>query len=488
MSKRFNLMLAAFLALGAFASAMAQGPEPVVSARIVLDASKQSATVEGRWLSGPRRDLTFLPSAIGAPDLGSRIDSVTLTGSDKQPVTAKRFNSATYSGGSDHVGFSYRIDLRPTSDVRSAGHASWIAGDRAVIFADDVLPQIKGGIKAAEIILDVPENWVTDTAEPSLPGKRFIAGNIERAVFVTGLGMRSSGSSVNGLRVGLFGAWHFDDAAASQMAGQVYEEYRRLFGPSGSGAKAVFIVPFPQPGVRPDVWEAETRGSTVLIVSSDTPFRSQSPQRLHEQLRHEIFHLWFPNAAALSGRYDWFYEGFALYQSLRTGVALNRITFDNMLDTLSRARNIDSFQAERRPLTDASQARWAGAETEVYARGMLIAFACDIALLSGSGGRRSIEDFIARLFGEHKAPKPATNGNDAILKLMEADPHLAEIARDHVRGSKAPDWPAVLEAAGLENDPSTSRVRLRVKARLTGRQKAVLDKLGYNNWRRLTQK
>ena len=70
---------------------------------------------------------------------------------------------------------------------------------------------------------------------------------------------------------------------------------------------------------------------------------------------------------------------------------------------------------------------------------------------------------------------------------MERDPGLSGIAADHIRGAKPIDWNGIIEIAGLETGPGTSSGGLRIKPKLTGKQKALLDKLGYNNWRKLTR-
>jgi hypothetical protein len=74
------------------------------------------------------------------------------------------------------------------------------------------------------------------------------------------------------------------------------------------------------------------------------------------------------------------------------------------------------------------------------------------------------------------------------LKLLGNDPRLAVIANDYISGNKQIDLIPFIEAAGLEVEPGTSRSRLRIKSKLSGRQKILLDKLGYNNWRKLSRK
>jgi predicted metalloprotease with PDZ domain len=135
--------------------------------------------------------------------------------------------------------------------------------------------------------------------------------------------------------------WLFSDEEAERMVSEVYKEYTKLFRQDPLSGARISLAKFPR-DVKPGDWEAETRANNVTIISSDMPFKTQSLQRLHEQLRHELFHLWIPNGVNLTGNYDWFYEGFALYQSLKLAVALNRIRFEDFLDTLSRAHTIDN--------------------------------------------------------------------------------------------------------------------------------------------------
>jgi hypothetical protein len=143
------------------------------------------------------------------------------------------------------------------------------------------------------------------------------------------------------------------------MCRQVYTPLRVNFGTDAANEIFVNVLKFPQQ-VGFGQWQAETRGRNITIISSDMAFRTQSLQRLHEQLRHEMFHLWIPNGVNLEGNYDWFYEGFALYASLKMAVAMNRIRFGDFLDTLSRAQAIDARQSNRLSLIDASHERWSG--------------------------------------------------------------------------------------------------------------------------------
>lgn len=460
---------------------------------IRIDPATASANISGKWASGTalRRSLSFLPSGIGAPDLGRRISNVAMNDLAGRPISFRRFNSAEYMAEADFTSFSYQVDLRPSADPRSAAHTSWIGTEAGLIFPEDLLPLPAAGESKGAVLTFVPvHGWPLFSMEEAGPSGVYRIGNIERSVFVVGKDIRRPqnliGTDVPAVVIS--GQWLFDDADAASMTAEVHREYARVFGGAlGTGA-LVILLPMPQPGVQKGTWEAEARGSTVVITSSDMHFKAPSLQRLHEQLRHEMFHLWLPNRVNLTGRYDWFYEGLALYQSLRSGVALNRIRFDDLLDTLSRAHSIDRSQTRRRSLIEMSEQRWIGADTELYARGMVVAFLCDLVLLERSNGRRSIETLLAQLYSGHRYPDAAADANTSVLKLFEADPGLASLATDHIRGAKPIEWTGIIDAAGLENDPGTSRTGLRIKAKLTGKQKALLDKLGYNNWRKLTRK
>jgi predicted metalloprotease with PDZ domain len=215
-------------------------------------------------------------------------------------------------------------------------------------------------------------------------------------------------------------------------------------------------------------------------------FRTQSLQRLHEQLRHELFHLWLPNAVNLTGKYDWFYEGFALYQSLKTAVAMNRIRFDDFLDTLSRAYSIDSRQTRRMSLIDASKSRFEGNDTQIYARGMLVAFLADLSILEQSKGRSSVSTFLGELFSKHRSPNAAVDGTEAVIASMRKSNINEAIIVKYVLGSGPFEWNNEISAAGIEPPDAGAKTGLTVRPKPTGRQKALLDKLGYNNWRKLS--
>ena len=110
-----------------------------------------------------------------------------------------------------------------------------------------------------------------------------------------------------------------------------------------------------------------------------------------------MFHLWIPNGVNLTGNYDWFYEGFALYQSLKMGVAVEPDTGLTIIWIRFRGPTGSITGRKTLSLIDASKNRWNGNNnTQIYARGMLVAFLCDLAMLEASKGKRSVYRSVAR--------------------------------------------------------------------------------------------
>lgn len=489
--RAFSFFLIAFLQILQFVNnSLSQD----IAATIALEPSGGPvATVSGRVLSSgtTRRNLSFLRSRAGIENLADRISDLNLFDKDGKPVGYKKFFAGEYVAAADFYAWSYKINLAPVKDHRAAAHISWVATNNGIFMLDDLLPQFgnKGDRVSAKIVFELPPSWEIASGEKALSDNVLETSDVENTVILGGKSLRRRESRLDRFKISLVtnDEWLFTENEAVETALEIYKQYKSLFGSDASDSAQIIFAKFPVP-VAAGVWQAETRGGNVTIVSSDMPFRTQSLQRLHEQLRHEIFHLWLPNGVNLSGNYDWFYEGFALYQSLKTGVLSNQIRFVDFLDTLSRAHNIDAFQPNRVSLIEASKNRWSGSDTSVYARGMLVAFLCDVALLESSKGRKAVGDIFRQIFEKHRFPNQRQDGNAAVLEALRANGELVPLIEKYINGEEKIDWRNELQAAGIENEPDVLRTSLRVKEKLSGRQKALLDKLGYNSWRKLSRK
>jgi hypothetical protein len=456
--------------------------------KIIIDEKEPTAAyIEGTFVDYRNdRNLSFLRDFGGSSGLTQRFSNLQLFGANNVPVLSRKMIDGEYLAEGPFSSWSYRVDLRSLQNSSSA-LVSWLGNKGGILMLNDILPQTH--TKTSTIVsFSIPLGWQIATTEPELKPSTYEVKNLAEAVFYVGPDHRQNITRVRGsqLTLNITDNWLFSEDDAASTAASVFGEYERLFGSAPSERFVVGIRKFPNP-IAVDNWEAGTRGRTVTIVSSETAFESQSLQRLHEQLRHEIFHFWIPNGVNLSGNYDWFYEGFALYQSLKTGVALNRIRFDDYLDTLSRAYQID--KTPKLSLIEASKNRWAGNNnTQIYARGMLVAFMCDLALLEKSKGKRSVTDLLRQLYQRHQTPNPEMDGNRAVLDLLRSYSELPPIIDRNITGSDSIEWNDLLKGAGLEAEPKSTAIKLKVIEKPSGRQKDLLDKLGYNNWRKLASK
>lgn len=456
------------------------------TAKISIDSTSPNIVqVKGVISKQSNLNWFFLKSVANADNLGARISDFQLFDERSRVVVVKKLADGEYLAAPEATTFQYRINLEPLPNAAAKAHVSWISGEQGILMLDDLLPQFSANNQkaAVKISIELPTDWRIISGEKPAGENIYAVENVAGAVFVVGKNWRET--KTTNLNLAISGEWQFSDAAAAQMADEIYIEYVKLFGEIPHGKPQIILARLPKTA-KFGRWEAETRGRNITIVSSDMPFNTQSLQRLHEQLRHEIFHLWMPNNLNLSGNYDWFYEGFALYQSLRLGVQLNKLRFNDFLETLARAHSIDSLQTQKTSLIFASNNRWNGANTQVYARGMVVAFLIDIAILRHSKGKKSLDEVLREVYQKHNIANSRTDGNEAILAILQANKDLQPIIEKYIKNTDKIAWQNDLEAVGIEFSEQNFTTKLSVKAKPNGRQKDLLDKLGYNNWRKLS--
>lgn len=437
---------------------------------------------------GAARTLSFPTQVAGINLPNGRVTEIRLTAQKGSLVQNRELIPGEFLAEGDFTEVEYKIALPIPKENRAAAHISWIGPTGGVLMLSDLIPLIGGRRIPFRLKLNLPDGWEVYSQETRLPDSAYAVQDSEKAVLLIGTGLRTLKGIQNikgaEFEIALAGEWLFSDAEAAGMISDIETYYKKMLG-NGAGPFRVNILKFPG-GARPGIWEAETRGRTITILSSDMPFRSQSIQRLHEQLRHELFHLWIPNGLRLKGNYDWFYEGFTLYIALKAGVMTNQIGFRDFLDTITRAKNIDDRSTQPISLVAESENRWNGGETRIYARGMAAAFLADVRMLAASGGKKSIETLYRRLVQTYRLPGPEVEGGKAILELLRTNPELLPVIDKYITGADPIDWREALLAAGIEDTGENGRSRLSVVTKPSGRQKTILDKLGYNNWRKLS--
>lgn len=458
--------------------------------------SPVAVRVEGKFLQAnviqSDKNWAFARSIGNVENLGARISDLNLTDKKGQSIAVKKLIDGEYLADGEAIAWSYQINLNPPRDKTAPAHISWLKSEQGVLMFGDLLPQFVGKDNqpiSARIKFELPKDWKILSSEKSLAENDFCVGDIEKAVFVIGKNWREKEISgeTNRLNFAISGEWNFTDAEAFKMTSDIFEEYRKLFGEIRAEKIQISLIHFPKE-IKFGRWEAETRGANLTIFSSDMPFKTLSLQRLHEQLRHELFHLWIPNNLALTGNYAWFYEGFAVYQSLKSGVQMNQIRFEDFLDTLAQAYQTDNFQTQKVSLIAASKNRWNDTRSNIYARGMLVAFLCDVILLRESKGKTELADIFRQIYKAHRLPNKPQDGNMAVLNILGSYLKLQPIIEKYIKGVEKLDWQTNLESLGIEVSETDFAVKLKVKAKLDRRQKDLLDRLGYNNWRKILEK
>ena len=457
------------------------------TAKISIDSTSPNIVqVKGVISKQSNLNWFFLKSVANADNLGARISDFQLFDERSRVVVVKKLADGEYLAASEATTFQYRINLEPLPNAAAKAHVSWISGEQGILMLDDLLPQFSANNQkaAVKISIELPTDWRIISGEKPAGDNIYAVENVSGAVFVVGKNWRET--KTTNLNLAISGEWQFSDAAAAQMADEIYIEYVKLFGEIPHGKPQIILARLPKTA-KFGRWEAETRGRTLTIFSAGKPFVSQSIQLLHEQLRHELFHLWIPNNLNLTGNYGWFYEGFTVYQALRTGVQMNQIRFEDFLATLAEAYNLDGFQTNKISLLESSKNRWNGANPQIYARGLIVAFLCEIAVLK-TGGRRSLNDVFQKIHRKHRFPNGAADGSTAILDVLNEDKSLDSIIEQYIEGVGKINWETDLQAIGIETTSENSFIKLRVKTKPNGRQKDLLNKLGYNNWRKSSEK
>jgi len=273
------------------------------------------------------------------------------------------------------------------------------------------------------------------------------------------------------------------------LAAKVLKAHRDVCGSMPAKQSTLIVLPFQ--GLLTDRWSAETRGSTVTLLMGKIPSKVAALVRLSTPLTHELFHLWVPNGLALNDDYDWFYEGFTVYQAARTALRLDLLTFPEFLNAIARAYDgyVAGVDHDRWSLVEASQRRWTVGESSVYSKSMVVAFLYDLKLRSQSHGKRSLDDVYRRLFQRYRSSEPGSNtltnaddGNDAVTNLLTAESISRDFVQMFIGNPVVINLQTELAPVGLRVEKSGLRTSISVSEQLTKQQRDLLRELGYNDY------
>lgn len=444
----------------------------------VVSLSPPRVKIQG-WRGDPASSWSFRNAHAGMLGLAERIENFSLADDQNSAVPARKLAAGQYEAARPATRFAYEVKLDPPADNNNAAHVSWLTQSHGLLMTGDLLPLPYG---PARLGLVPPRGWQT-TKLPATAHGTFGVPDTASAVFIVGQNVREQRAKVRGaeLSVAFAGDWPFADREAVEIVGQIFNEHARSFGGAPGGNSTLIIAPHPRPSAASQ-WSAEARGRTVTLLIGRAPTRQSALARLAGPLAHELFHLWVPNGLALSGNYDWFYEGFAVYQSLRVGVRLGHQNFNDHLDAL--ARTYDSYRREAArddlSLLDASSRRWSGSNALVYHKGALVAFLYDLELRRRTNGKRTLDDALRELFRRNSTS--TADGNTAVTATLEAAlaADEADFTRRYVRSVHRIDLAEELRPHGLNVITGQGRTRIIVSESLSGSQRALLRQIGYN--------
>jgi predicted metalloprotease with PDZ domain len=244
------------------------------------------------------------------------------------------------------------------------------------------------------------------------------------------------------------------------------------------GKVSVLLIPF-SGRVGPERWSADSRGRDVVLVMGKDGSRSALLSRLRVVLAHELFHLWVPNALALEGDYDWFFEGFTLYQAMLTALRLHYISFNDYLDTIARV--YDSYRSsperDKLSLIEASERRWTTSASFVYDKGMLVALLYDLKVRRNSGNRTTLTDVYSGLVGE--VISNHQDANDLIISMLNRHQGMDQFGRDYIQTAGQLNLAQELEPFGLNVETTGSLTEVKVRRTISSEQRQLLKALGY---------
>jgi len=479
-STHANLFAAcALLSLVSIASINAQ----TLNARIsVVSKDPARINIVGRLLDGTSI-LSFRNTYAGILGLGERIETVEGIKDNGDRVRLERLTPGEFRSGERFSRFTYEVNLAGPRRPADLSHVSSLNSDYGLLMMADLLPQSTGNsgrLASASIDVDVPNGW-TVSSNTKKEGSQFSTDDPETAVFLLGASLHEKLQRLSTTNFAILaaGKWPFSDNDATKIAGRILEEYARVTGFRLKRNAMLMLVPYPgEAGAQS--WSAETRGNVVVLLLGRNARRSSVLSRLGIVLSHELFHLWVPNSLQLEGDYDWFFEGFTLYQALRMDLRLGLISFADYLETIAGV--YDSYRSaadsDRLSLIEASQRRWTTSASLVYEKGMLVAFIYDLTLRKLTDCGASLDDIYAELF--RLSATRQRSANETIIGLLSEREGLKTFGRDYVESATTIDLETILPAYGIQVRSSGSQATELIPGHnLNETQRKVLGCVGY---------
>ncbi|MCS6873264.1 MAG: hypothetical protein N2Z23_06085 [Pyrinomonadaceae bacterium] len=437
--------------------------------RLSLEAS--GLHVQGEISHLELREVSFLSSYAQFSGLEKRIQNLRFFNGQGSEVEYEEVSPGRFRTSEEIFRFSYTVNTK-LSDQPADSSISWTSESLGLLLLNDlVFLQLQElGFKVS---IELADEWKSFSNCEKLSENVFLARRVSEAVFLIGKELRSSIFRINekSFEIVFAGRWQFSDEEAVRSVKEIFSWYEKNIGKLEFARVQIFLIPFLQDNVF-DRWNAQTLGATVILVAAPNSFVTNAIDSFNDRIRHELLHLWIPNSLGLSGKYDWFFEGFVVYQALKTGVLLGQIRFEDFLSAISRAL---SFAAKnRKSLIEASVRRWHDSNRVVYSKGLVVAFLFDMKLMIKD--EPGLEKVFRELLKRYKLGSKH-DGNLVIVNL------LSEIDRETVKRYIEGTDEIKLEDVrhfGIEVRWEDDKAKLEITRNLSRKQKNLLKMLGYN--------
>jgi hypothetical protein len=460
------------------------------TSNVTIEVIPQLTTVRIERTGESGTSWSFRDSYGNLVGLGSRIKNFEAFDAGGKPVNVRALAPGQFASALPASRVRYEVNIVAPSRSTNAALVSWLNAEHGILRLSDLVPlpvvsraTVNGS--AVNVRLRVPEGWggYCDEEVTALGSFRFL--DINSAVFVVGKNVRRSVRNVspNLFKLLTDEAWVFGDDEAVDTVARIIKLHNEV-GSVPCGQVTLALLPFP--GMAANSWSAETRGCTVTLLMGKLPSKTAALAQLGNALTHELFHLWIPNGVALTGDYDWFYEGFTMYQAARAAVRLGYVSFPEFLNAIARAHD-GSASPTQLSLIEASKQRWTVGAPSVYSKAMVVAFLYDLNLRYQSKGKLSLNDAYRKIMRENArgsaANKTEADGNAVLIPALRSDALSTDLIERFVRGPQSIDLRKELAPFGLRVDQLV-RTHISVDDHLTSQQRDLLKQLGYNEPRR----
>ena len=412
--------------------------------------------------------------------LGDRIQGFSLADANGANVPVRKVGPGEFRAERSAVRFTYQMGLAIPSNPADATHVSGLNAQCGYLMLADLLPQQPAA--GSHLEFQLPKDWSIASSLQKSPDGWYEVKDPGNAVFLVGRDLREKRERIGSTEVAFVsaGEWPFAGERVAEIAAKIINDHSNHAGFDLKGRVALMLAPFPG-SFGAERWSAETRGSNVVLLMGRNSRRGPLLAQLSVVLTHELFHLWVPNALSLEGDYDWFFEGFTLYQALRSALRLGFIDFQEYLDTIGRVYDsyLHTIERDRYSLLESSLRRWTLASSLVYDKGMLVAFLYDLRLRRASKNRRSLDDVYHELFRRFPTGARRADANESIVSVLNRLDGDEEFARRYVQSPGSIDLETLLPVYGIRVKNSGLLQHLLIDESIDKEQRDVLVSLGY---------